>query len=271
MNVVWNMVVNLPDLWLPECFGLFCKKENQVSFFFKHRNELMAVLEEKPDPHVVHFFERNEKFPLPHTWAVVEEEKSRFLMFSEDVGFDLLINQYTCHVSDEIRKNYNQKIRPANYYVEAPHPLGEFTVMHKGNCGYICKKEEEVLWQFTGRAYLYTDMMRWRDRLFFGTGGNGGYFYILDIHSGVPLASIKTGGTRCVVQVDNLCYVLANEKNAQLLCVDLSDGRVVMRCDLPGIARLESRIALIEGCIHVITFDVSRSTVKGFIWTCLKI
>lgn len=270
MNVLWSKHVEIQDLWTPTCFGLFSKQENKVTYFFSNNSKLVSISEEDTKPQVRHSFGRNEIFPLPSKWTVVETETAAYLLFSDNCGFNLKNNEVSYDIPDEIRLEHSQHVRPEKYLVENPQQLGEFTILHKGNFGYICKQENTQLWEFTGRAYLYTEMMRWENRLFFGTGGYGGYFYVLDIRNGLPLVSIKTGGTRCLVHVDNLCYVLKNEKTAQLLCIDLSDGRTVSQCDLPGIATLESRITMIDNLIHVITFNISHSKSDGFTWSCVK-
>lgn len=271
MNVLWNKQVEISDLWTPDCFGLFSKEKKKVTFFFKNRNNLLSISEENTKPQLLYSCSCNETLPLPLKWAVVETPNSAFVLVSDDRGYNLKSNEFSYDVPTQLRMAYNQHLRPAKYYEEAPQHLGELTILHKGNCGYICKRDNSKLWEFTGRAYLYTDMMRWKDRLFFGTGGYGGYFYVLDIHNGLPLVSIKTGGTRCIVQVDNLCYILKNENNAQLLCIDLFDGRTVSQCELPGVATLDSRITMIDNHIHAITFHISRSKLDGFTWSCVKI
>ena len=271
MKVLWNKKVQLNGLWMPECFGLFAKQGNHVTFFFEDRSKLLSISEADMVPQLLYCCSGNESLRLPSRWAIVETLNTKFLLISDDQALDLTNNEVSCDIPVLLQEAYKQQVHPPEYYVEAPQQLGEFTILHKGNWGYICKREDAKLWEFTGKAYLYTDMMRWNDRLFFGTGGHGGYFYVLDIHTGLPLATIKTGGTRCFVQVDNLCYVLRNEKNAQLLCVDLSDGQIVSQCDLPGIATIESRITIIDNLIHVITFNISRSKSEGFTWSCVKI
>lgn len=272
MNVIWNKRIEMNELWMPDCFGLFVGQGEQVTFFFKVRRNLLAVSEKEGKPRLLHSFYGDKKYLLPCKWALTETADASFVLFSEDRGFDLKSQKVSHDIPEELRMEYCRwQCRPEKNHVDAPQKLGEFTILHKGNWGYLCMRENTQLWEFTGRAYLYTDMMRWKNRLFFGTGGQGGYFYVLDINNGSPLASIKTGGTQCIVHVDNLCYILKNEKTAQLLCIDLEDGRTVSQCDLPGIATLESRLTKIDNCIHSITFHVSRSKLKGFTWSCVKI
>ena len=271
MHLLWNKQVRIKDFWAPECYGVFYKQEDNVTFFFLNRSNLLSSTNVSPDVNFLCSCERIEQLTLPHRWDIVETSDTSLLLFSDKCGFDLKNEELSFSIPTECQALYNQHMRPSKYYEEAPQYLGEFTILHKGNSGYICKKDNSIIWEFTGRAYLYTDVLRWNDRLFFGTGGHGGYFYVLDIHSGVPLASIKTGGTRCIVQADNLCYILNNEKNAQLLCIDLLDGRTVAQCDLPGKATLDSRIAMIDNAIHAITFNTSHAKSDGFTWSCIKV
>lgn len=271
MNVLWNKQIRLQNIWMPDCFGLFYKRDEIIAFFFKDRRNILSVSETDPNPQILHSLHSSETLPLPYSWEIVESSKDVFLLVSDDRGINLRNNKFSYDIPVQLQTVYNQHKRPEKYYTEAPQHIGEFTIYHKGNCGYICKKETLKLWEFTGRAYLYTDMMRWKDRLFFGTGGNGGYFYVLNVYTGLPLLSIKTGGTRCFIQKDNLCYLLKTEKNAQLLCIDLSEGKIISQCNLPGVATINSRISMIDNIIHVITFNVSHTKTNGFTWSCVEI
>lgn len=271
MQVLWQKQVEIYDLWEPDCFGVFHKEENGITFFFKNRSSLLALSEENTKPQMLHTCCNGEKLPLPHDWAIVEVLDASVLLVAKDQGFELKNRQFSDQIPSQIQLAYLQRVRPEKYYEEAPQHLGEYTIFHKGNCGYICKKNDTELWQFLGKAYLYTDMMYWEDRVFFGTGGRSGYFYVLDIRNGSPLVSIKTGGTRCFIHADNLCYILKNEKTAHLCCIDLLNGQTVSQCDLPGLATINSRITMIDNRIHTITFDYIGSKVRGFTWSCVDI
>ena len=270
MKNLWNKQFQIEGLWEPMCYGVFTKKENKVAFIFMNISNLLTISEEDTELRLLCPCCRSEDLPLPDKWTVIETPNEAFLLFSNELGLNLKNDKLTHDIPDHVRMEYRQRIKPDIFYVESPQTLGEYTILHKGNCGYICMKENEKLWEFTGRAYLYTDMMRWKDRLFFGTAGQGGYFYVLDINTGVPLASIKTGGTQRIIQVDNLCYVLRREKRSQLVCVDLSDGKIVSQCDLPGKASVKSAIAMIDNRIHAITFNYSNSIPIGFTWSCIE-
>lgn len=275
MNVLWNKKIEIENLWLPSNFGIFFKQDERVAYFFRRSfwqtEGLFSILDNETEPKMLYSSVQDEMLPLPSNWEIVETLQDPFLLVSEDCGLNLKSNVFSHKIPEQLQIAYRQQHLPSKYYVEEPKHLGEFTIHHKGNWGYICMKEHAKVWEFTGRAYLYTEMMRWKDRLFFGTGGYGGYFYVLDINNGLPLASIKTGGTRSFAHVDNVCYVLKNEKKAKLLCIDLSNGKTMAECELPGVAALDSRIAMIDNHIHVITFNFLRSEPVGFTWSCVKI
>ena len=270
MKILWNRQFKREYLWEPKCDGQFIKQDNHVSFIFADDDNLLAFSEKDALPRLLYTNTSVEILPLPSEWMVVDTPEDAFLMVSEDQGLNLKNNKFSHDVPEHIQMEFKKRIKPFAYYETFPQSLGEYTILHKGNSGYVCMKENEKLWEFTGRAYLYTDMMRWKDRLFFGTAGQGGYFYVLDINTGVPLASIKTGGTQRIIQVDNLCYVLRREKRSQLVCVDLSDGKIVSQCDLPGKASVKSAIAMIDNRIHAITFNYSNSIPIGFTWSCIE-
>ena len=275
MNVLWNKKIELENLWLPSNFGVFFKRDERVAYYFRRSfgqtDGVFSILDNETEPKMLYSSAQDEMLPLPGNWEIVETLQDPYLLVSEECGLNLKSNVFSHKISEQLQMAYRQQHRPAKYYVDEPKRLGEFTIHHKGNWGYVCMKENAKLWEFTGRAYLYTEMVRWKDRLFFGTGGDGGYFYVLDINNGVPLASIKTGGTGSFVYVDNVCYVLKNEKKAKLLSVDLSDGKIIGECELPGIAALDSRVTMIDDHVHAITFNFSRSKPVGFTWSCVKI
>lgn len=270
MQVLWHKQIKTCDPWEPDFFGLFHKERWGVTFFFKGKNSLLTLSKDDLDPQVLYLCCDGERLSLPQDWTIVETQDASFLLVAKDKGINLKTRQFIEQIPVQIQTAYSQHIRPEKYYEESPQHLGEYTIWHKGNCGYICRKDASKLWEFSGKAYLYTDMMRWEDRIFFGTGGRGGYFYVLDIQDGTTLVSMKTGGTRCFAHDDNLCYVLCNEKNAQLCCIDLASGRMVSQCNLPGIATINSRISMIDDQIHAITFDYTGSRLDGFTWSCIK-
>lgn len=271
MHVVWSKAIRTSNPWEPEYFGIFCKQENDITFFFKDKANLLAISSKNRDARTIYSCPAGERLSLPREWAVAEDSGIFFLLISKDKGIDLENNVFSNQIPVQAQLTYSKLVHQEKYYVEAPYCFGEYTVAHKGNCGYICMKKGAKIWEFVGKAYLYTDIVRWNNRLIFGTAGNSGYFYVLDIENGKPQVCIKTGGTRNFVLIGNLCYVLSNSKNAQLLCIDLSVCRITTQCDLPGIATSNSRLTIEDNHIHAITFEFTKSQLKGAIWSCLEI
>lgn len=270
MHVVWSKSIRTSNPWEPEYFGVFHKKDNDITFFFKDKTNLLAISAKDREAKTIYSCRTGERLSLPREWAVVEDSGISFLLISKDKGVDLENNVFSSQIPVQAQLAYNNHIRKEKYYEETPYCFGEYTIIHKGNCGYICKKNGSKIWEFVGKAYLYTDIVRWNDRLIFGTAGNSGHFYVLNIENGEPLICIKTGGTKNFVQIDNLCYVLSNSKNAQLLCIDLSNCKTISQCDLPGIATSNSKLTIEDNHIQTITFEFTKSQLKGAIWSCLE-
>ena len=135
--------------------------------------------------------------------------------------------------------------------------MNEYQVRHKGEWGYICQKDGQDIWTFGGRGYLYTDMQREGDNLYFGTAGAGGYFYILNIHTGVPILSLRTGGTTVIQRRGSHAYLYTGvgQRKSQLICVDLISGNILDEMELPGIASDVRVLGLWEDCIYTMTFE----------------
>ena len=271
MHIVWSKCIKSSNLWEPEYFGVFYKLNNEITYFFKEYDNVFALSEKNNEPRIIYSCFNGVRLSLPRKWTIVENNDNVFLLFSENQGFDLKKNEFSYHIPVQMQSAYNSFVRPEEYYVEAAYDLGEYRIEHKGNCGYVCKAKGIPIWEFRGRAYLYTDMVQWNNRVFFGTAGNGGYFYVLDLESGQNLVSIKTGGTRSFVQLGNLCYILSNEKNAKLLSIDLSSGRTICHCDLPGTATTNSKIAIVDNLIQTITYDIAGKRTKSAIWSCIEL
>ena len=271
MHVIWSKSIKTSHPWEPDYFGLFYKQEKGVSFFFKDRSSLCAMSENDCAPKTIFTCCGEERLSLPRKWSIIANCDNQYLLFSQNTGINLRNNAFLHSVPSQVQRAYLETVRPEKYYEEASYPLGEYIIHHKGQCGYMCTKHGSQLWDFAGQAYLYTDMTRWDNRLLFGTAGNSGYFYVLDIDNGKPVATIKTGGTTSYVQKNTVCYLLSNTTYAQLLCVDIATGRTLSQCDIPGIATSNSRLSIEENHIHTITFEYSRKKLAGAIWTCIEI
>lgn len=271
MRVVWSKPIKTTNPWEPDFCGIFFKQVNNITFFFKDRTNLLAISESDQNAMTVYSCVNTDTLTLPRKWMVVEDAEASLILFGNNKGFDIQRKKYIHQIPASVQISYSNQVKPEKYYEEASFYFGEYVVSHKGNCGYVCKKSGRVIWEFSGKAYLYTEIVRWQNRLFFGTAGNSGYFYVLDIESGRPLVQIETGGTRSFVHIGNLCYVLANLKSAQLLCIDLTNGTIISQCNLLGKATSNSKLEIIDEYIHTITFEYLHSRLNGAVWSCIEV
>ena len=172
---------------------------------------------------------------------------------------------------DSLKEVFKVLQKPEKYYEEASFTFGEYCISRKGSFGYRCTLDRKILWDFQGQGYLYTDICVLKNRAFFGTAGQGGYFYILDLQTGEPLAKIKTGGTASIVTAGNCCYVLSSGKTARLMCVSLADGSILGETVLPGKSNAYSRLDLVDGKIHAITFLYKNRFLQQAVWNCIAL
>ncbi len=149
----------------------------------------------------------------------------------------------------------------------------EYQISHKGEWGYSCKKDGVEIWQFSGRGYLYTDILRISDKIFFGTAGFGGYFYILNLSTGNPILSLRTGGTTVVKQCGALCYLYTGVggRKSRLACLNVSDGRILEDIELPGTASDDSVLKLHENNVYTVTFQYKECYVENAILSCISL
>lgn len=267
MHLIWSRKIEDDDPWEPEYWGVFYQRDPIVHFLYKHRGDICSVSSEGKRQKLGSRSALG-SVPLPHHWRILEQKNNTYLVLDRNGVVDLSSGTVVRDIPPSVSAAYERSVKPESYYVEGSFSFGEYRISHYGQCGYMCEKNGETVWKFQGRAYLFTDMVLWNDLLLFGTAGRGGYFYVLDIHSGKPVFSIKTGGTTGFVQVGDLCYVLQESGQANLLCVDLSAGEIRSQCALPGVATENSRIELIGSHIHTITFSYSNRKLKSVNWNC---
>lgn len=255
-----------------ELSGIFFQTADGVLYIFSRNGVLLATA--LNENHADSAFDIG-PFSLqcgPFGWILSEDQEAPYLIFDRSKAINLstwkpisplpenLLHEYTCNAKSEY------------HYETDSFEFGEYRIAHKGNFGYSCCKNGKRLWDFKGQAYLFTDIVRWENRVFFGTAGHGGYFYVLDLDSGKALLSEKTGGTVYIVQKDNLCYLLSNRrKKAVLLCIDLTNGNILQELDLPGRSTVQSPLQLVGNQLHAITFDYSKGRLNGAFWNCIDL
>lgn len=267
MKLLWSKPVPTDNPWEPYYAGIFCKIADKVHYIFKEGRGI-GVLAEDCDA-IQNFCAEDKLIPLPNHWILSESEDHANLFFNEGLLLEIPDMKIREIADTALAEEYRNRCKPEKYYVEASFCHEGYCISHKGNFGYRCTKDGEVLWEFRGQGYLYTDICFREDRVFFGTAGQGGYFYVVNLKTGEALANIKTGGTASLVAADDRCYVLANGKTAKLLCVDIQNGAIRSEAELPGKASVYSRLGLIDGRLHAITFSYKKDCLHRAIWNCV--
>ena len=235
MRLIESVTILHENPWEPELDGLFLDRNGGVKFCFMEGWSVVAQSEDG-SKEVWYTAPEGERLELPYHWTGAAKGVSPMLR--------------TWWPSDtEI------------YYFE------DYTISHTSQWSYICKKAKETVWKFKGYAWRYTTIERFGDNIYFGTAGQGGYFYLLNLHTGAPLLKLKTGGTiNIYARRENRLYLLQQEKKAYLVCIDLSDGTILERLELPGKAHQDSAIRLIGDTIHCVTFTYKGGPVKVALW-----
>ena len=273
MKLQSSIRIDGTDSWMAKYNGLFYKIDNTVCFFFAEGNAILSLKQGAAVADTLYCLDFEEKLPLPNNWILIEEEKLPLLFIGDEMAVDVLHKCICCEPPKASIEAYHRAKKPSGYYEFAPFQFEEYCISHRGQWGYVCTKNNEKLWKFSGYAYLYTDIMRWNDRIYFGTAGQGGYFYALDIESGAVVAKIKTGGTAHIVRKDQYCYILSTTSKCRLLCVDLCDGTVAQEVELPGRSSEHSCLRLIDDQLHAITFEFheKHGTLRNAVWNCISL
>lgn len=265
MKLLWSKPIPMDNPWEPACAGVFCRFADTVHFLYKDGKAVAVLAEDSETARKIPAGDHT--IPLPGQWILSDN----IVFLNEELLFDIFGRTFADLSGTTLAAEYTKLRKPEKYYVEASFSHDGYEISHKGDFGYQCTKDGETIWEFRGQGYLYTDICFRENRVFFGTAGQGGYFYVLDLETGEPLTKIKTGGTASFAVKDGCCYVLTNEKTAKLLCVDLKDGRYRDELELPGRASVYSRLFLAESRIHIITFSVRRRILQHSYWNCSTI
>ncbi len=249
--------------------GRFAKIDNEIYFYFPNGKELCCIKFGDPSKTVI-IPTPGELLPLPRRWELIECDHEQYLFMNRFMNNGIVVNLRSPDTmpspSEKVLYQNELAKKPEKYYVEASFTFGEYCISHKGEWGYICTKDTKKIWEFKGWAYLYTPIYRWNDYIYFGTAGQGGYFYMLDLKTGKPVLEIKTRGTAYIERCGNLCYITQRDKESKLLCVDLNTGKIVDQVLLFGKATQDSVIRVIDDDIHVITYLYKKDILQQVIW-----
>ena len=240
MKLIDSMKIQHENPWEPDLDGLFLNRDGSIKFCFKEGSSVVAQSEDCAIE-IWYTAPEGERLELPYHWTGAARGVAPMLR--------------TWWPSDtEI------------YYFE------DYTISQTSQWSYVCKKAGEAVWKFKGYAWRYTTIEQFGDNIYFGTAGQGGYFYLLNLHTGQPLLKLKTGGTvNLYARRENRLYLLQQDKKAYLVCVDLEDGNILDRLELPGKVCQHSAIRLIGGAVHCVTFTYRGGPVKEALWNRVEI
>ncbi len=125
--------------------------------------------------------------------------------------------------------------KPPEHYVCDDFVFNEYIISHHGEWGYVCTKNNRVLWERALKGYLYTDIIKNNDKIAFGTSGYGGHFYSLNIDSGEIIFDFNTKGTSTFFcENDSFYFASRNKKSTDIYRIDF-DGNVLDTVELEGI------------------------------------
>ena len=240
MKLIDSMVIRHENPWEPELDGLFREMDGTVKFFYKENQSVVAqTLEGKRE--VWYTAPEGKRLELPRYWAGVMKGLHPTM----------------------------QVWRPDD---PIPVYIGKYKITSPSQWSYLCERDGEEVWRFKGYAWRYTVIDQYLSNIYFGTAGQGGYFYMLNLHTGEPLLKLKTGGTVHIsARRGERLYLLQQDKKAYLVCIDLKDGTILERLELPGKADMHSAIALLGDTVHAVTFTYKGGPVKDALWNRVEV
>ena len=113
--------------------------------------------------------------------------------------------------------------------------FGEYTISHYGEWGYMCKKNGQLLWKKSLKGYLYTEIVLNQNNIVFGTAGQGGHFYSLNIDTGDIIFDFNTKGTSKYFDANNSYYFCSvDNKSTQIFRIDYN-GKILENIEVDGV------------------------------------
>ena len=113
--------------------------------------------------------------------------------------------------------------------------FGEYTISHYGEWGYMCKKNGQLLWKKSLKGYLYTEIVLNQNNIVFGTAGQGGHFYSLNIDTGDIIFDFNTKGTSKYFDANNSYYFCSvDNRSTQIFRIDYN-GKILENIEVDGV------------------------------------
>ena len=113
--------------------------------------------------------------------------------------------------------------------------FGEYTISHYGEWGYMSKKNGQLLWKKSLKGYLYTEIVLNQNNIVFGTAGQGGHFYSLNIDTGDIIFDFNTKGTSKYFDANNSYYFCSvDNRSTQIFRID-HNGKILENIEVDGV------------------------------------
>ncbi len=239
--------------------GIFIPEKAGVAFYYQVIRKLYKLI--CTESSKVELVLESKFLPAAVDWETISQDNESYLMCGENICIHLDESRILSSVPKELMEQYRKQQGNPYHLTDDTFQFGEYLISHKGQWGYSCHKNGMHLWDFSGRAYLYTDIFRYENNLYFGTAGQGGYFYILNIEEGKPILALKTGGTSTFFCKDSHVFLTVGGKKSQLVEVDLRSGRVCDAVDLPEKVANKSPLTVYGDKAYAVTFKFHRNGV----------
>ena len=201
--------------------------------------------------------------------GIIEREGSALNCYFFDRGlgiksvcFDTQTGQILTYSKDgKIRNKASAKKQTSHDLTLDDFVFGEYTISHYGEWGYTCKKNDQLLWKKSLKGYLYTDIVLNQNNIVFGTSGQGGHFYALNLDTGEIVFDFNTKGTSEFFDINNSYYFCSvNNKNTQILRIDYN-GNILENIEVEGI--YHEGYSMFERCEDLLCVMTLKKKRKG--------
>ena len=248
----------------PVCFhfyyeGQFASLGDYAAFYFYQTGKLIeAVFDQTGKSIGTTEYIPTESIPIPGRWMYAEHNNNRYLLFSDNVGFDIDKKTFIYSLNSELKAIHYAKFGGEYHLEYDDFVFDDYRIAHESTKKFACYHSDEHLWDLKIQAYLYTNVQRFSDTVAFGTSGCGGHFYLIDLPSGRVKADVNTKGTSKFLYVDGNFYVLSCDKDGKILKIS-EDGTVEEELALSGkFDGTCSPLGLVNGKIYALSFKKKK-------------
>ncbi len=223
MKIVWECSLeNHNDIWEPNLEGIFYSRDNTISFYFMDGNSFVA-LEMNQNGEIL----SDTSYPfnsetLPDEWFLAKLCGHEYLVFDDENGFDVEANAMILQSPQKFLEIFSSHQDNKISFEDDPFAFDDYIISHKGSWGYNCHKDGKLVWSISLKGYLYTEMTRYGDTIVFGTSGQGGHFYGLDLYTGEFVFDINTKGTERFCYSNGYFYIVLCGSIGKLLKIELT-------------------------------------------------